>query len=291
MERAAATSSVKLTHPDRLYWPDAGVTKQGLADYYAAAWHRMAPFVVARPLALLRCPEGIAGDCFFQKHAWKGLNPNIHPVREPKEAAPILTIDDLDGLIGLVQSGVLEIHPWGAALATIEQPDMIILDLDPGEGVTWDRVVAAARGVRERLARQGLTGFVKTTGGKGLHVVAPVAPKADWEAAHRFTKGIAEAMTADSPDHFIATVSKAERHGKILVDYLRNTRGQTAVAPYSSRARAGAPVSMPLAWEDLGSDTTGGRFTVSNTPASLAKQGADPWAGFRRAAAPLPEAD
>jgi bifunctional non-homologous end joining protein LigD len=282
-------SSVKLTHPDRVYWPDAGVTKQGLADYYSGVWRKIAPFIVARPLSMLRCPGGTTESCFFQKHLWKGANKAIRAVADPgdPEGEPIVVIDDLDGLIGLVQAGVLEIHPWGSTLADIERPDMLILDLDPGEGVDWGTMVEAAGEVRARLTDAGLAAFVKTTGGKGLHVVAPLKPKSDWAAVKAFSKAIADTMSADTPDRFVATVSKAKRHGRILVDYLRNGRGATAVAPYSTRARAGAPVSMPLSWEELG-EVAPNYFTVANAPARLASLESDPWEGFREAAAALP---
>lgn len=288
---AAPKPSVLLTHPDRLYWPDVGVTKEGLADYYAAVWKRMAPFVVGRPLSLLRCPGGIAEQCFFQKHAWKGLSRAIHVVADPKDAAAeaLLSIDDLDGLIGLVQGGVLEIHPWGATLATLEQPDMIVMDLDPGEAVAWTDVIAAAKELRDRLAKFGLASFVKTSGGKGLHVVAPLVPSADWDKVRTFTKTMAQAMAADSPDLYVATISKSKRHGKILIDYLRNSRGATAVAAYSTRARPGAPVSMPLAWDELSRTIGPAYFSVANTLTRLAQLARDPWSDFYRAAMPLSE--
>ncbi len=186
--------NVALTHPDRLYWPDDGVTKEGLADYYAAAWPFMAPFVVGRALALVRCPDGIGGQTFFQKHAWKGLNSNIVLVKDPTEPSdqPLISIRDLDGLIGLVQSAALEIHPWGSTVADWERPDMLIMDLDPGDGVAWAAVITAAEEVRDRLKDAGLSAFVKTSGGKGLHIVAPIKPKAEWPAAKAFTKAIAE---------------------------------------------------------------------------------------------------
>ncbi len=281
--------TVALTHPDRLYWPDAGVTKAGLADYYAEVWPRIAPFVVGRPLALLRAPSGVGGQTFFQKHPWKGVNRRILQVPDPAEpdAEPMLAVDGLDGLLALVQSGVLEIHPWGSTLADWERPDTLILDLDPGDGVAWEAVIAAAREIRARLADAGLAAFVKTSGGKGLHVVSPLRPAADWPTAKAFAKGLADAMAADSPDAYVATIAKAKRRGKILVDYLRNQRGATAVAPYSTRARAGAPVSMPLAWEELSADLGPAYFTVANAPARLAALDADPWADFRAQAAPL----
>ncbi|RST87481.1 DNA ligase D [Aquibium carbonis] len=281
--------TVKLTHPDRIYWKDAGVTKQGLAEYYSEAWRFIAPHVVHRPLALLRCPGGVGGQCFFQKHAWKGMNGKILTLHDQKDKSgePIVGIDGFDGLIGLVQGGVLEIHPWQAPFDDLEKPDQIVMDLDPGEGVTWDEIVAAAREVRERMEAEGLACFLKTSGGKGLHVVSPLEPRAGWEAVKGFAKRIADEMSADSPDRFVATVSKAKRKGKILIDYLRNGRGATAVAPYSTRARDGAPVSMPIGWEELGPDIGPATFTVTNAAARLANLSADPWENFRKAAAPI----
>lgn len=281
--------SVLLTHGDRIYWPEAGITKAGLADYYLEVWPLMAPFIVHRPLALLRCPEGISGACFFQKHAWRGMRKEIRQVNDPKESGNehYVSIDDLDGLLGLVQGGVLEIHPWGSTLDAWEKPDMVNMDLDPGPDVSWESVIEAAHEVRERLADMGLTGFVKTSGGKGLHVVAPLKPKAEWPEVKAAMKAVAEAMASDSPDRYVATVSKAKRWGKILVDYLRNGRGATAVAPYSPRAREGAPVSMPLAWEELTPAIGPAHFTIANAGGRLTQLTFDPWRDFRAAQAVL----
>lgn len=281
--------TVKLTHPDRLYWPEEGVTKEGLADYYTEVWRNIAPFIVKRPLALLRCPNGIDGEKFFQKHAWKGLNANIVLVQDPKDppSEQLISINDLDGLMGLVQSAVLEIHPWGSTVADWERPDMIIMDLDPGEDVPWSAILAAAEETKSRLVAAGLNPFVKTSGGKGLHVVAPLKPKSDWAVVKSFTKGIADAMAADSPSRYVSTISKSKRQGKILVDYLRNQRGATAVAAYSTRARPGAAVSMPLAWDELSQAIGPDYFTVENAPTRLASLGVDPWEDFRSAAVPL----
>ena len=282
-------ATVKLTHPDRLYWPDDGVTKEGLADYYAEVWPHMAPFIVNRPLALLRCPSGINGEKFFQKHAWKGVNPNIVLINDPKDPADerLISISDLDGLIALVQSAALEIHPWGSTVAEWELPDIIVMDLDPGDDVPWEDVISAAHETRDRLKALGLAAFVKTSGGKGLHIVSPLVPEADWNAVKAATKGIADAMASDSPQRFVSTISKSRRSGKILIDYLRNQRGATAVAPYSTRARPGAAVSMPLQWEELSPEIGPAYFTVRNTPPRLASWRNDPWNGFRAAARPL----
>ncbi len=277
--------TVKLTHPDRVYWDDAGVTKQGLADYYSETWSRMAPFVIRRPLALLRCPSGMGRQCFFQKHAWKGQSGKILTFHDPQDKSdnPLVAIEDIDGLIGLVQGGALEVHPWQSSFDELERPDQIVMDLDPGDDVDWPAVISAAREVRQRLEDAGLAAFVKTSGGKGLHVVSPLMPSAGWGEVKGFAKGIADAMAADAPERFVATIAKARRRGRILVDYLRNGRGATAVAPYSTRARKGAPVAMPLNWDELAPDIGPAYFTVENSPGRLANLRSDPWEDFRKA--------
>ncbi|UVC08116.1 DNA ligase D [Rhizobium sp. TH2] len=283
---------VKLTHPDRIYWPDAGVTKEGLADYYAEVWPKIAPFISGRPLALLRSPEGIEGQSFFQKHAWRGMNKEIGLFQDPTDPPDekIIVINDLDGLLSLVQSAVLEIHPWGSTTKDLEKPDTIIMDLDPGDDVPWTRVIEAARDVKQRLEDVGLAAFVKTSGGKGLHVVTPLKPSAGWDDVKAFTKGIADAMAVDEPDKYVSTITKSKRTGKILIDYLRNGRNNTAVAAYSTRARKGAPVSMPLDWEELNEGIGPNYFTVLNAPQRLASLKKDPWENFRGAAKVLPKA-
>ncbi|MDO3434792.1 DNA ligase D [Rhizobium sp. CBN3] len=290
MAPALPKSAVRLTHPDRIYWPDEGVTKEGLANYYAQVWRFMAPFVVNRPLALLRLPDGINGrQRFFQKHAWKGMNPHIQEITDPKDkqGEKLLRITDFDGIVALVQSAALEIHPWGTTTGNWEKPDMITMDLDPGDEVAWADVIAAAYQLKERLEAEGLAAFVKTSGGKGLHVVTPLTPKAGWAEVKGFAKWLADSMSADDPDRYLATATKAKRKGKIFIDYLRNGRGNTAVAPYSTRARPGAAVSMPLEWSELTADVGPAYFTVDNTPTRLDALPQDPWDGFFAAAKPL----
>lgn len=291
-EKPRARPQVRLTHPDRVYWPDAGVTKQGLADYYAEVWPRMAPLVVNRPVALLRCPGGAEGQCFFQKHAWKGRGKEIVTFYDPEEDSdePLVAVDGLPALIALVQGGALEIHTWQSSLDDLEHPDQIVMDLDPGEGVPWEAVLDAARDVRSRLEAAGLAAFVKTSGGKGLHVVAPLkpTPASGWDAVKGFAAAMARSMAADEPDRYVATITKAKRAGKILIDYLRNGRNNTAIVAYGTRARPGAPVSMPLAWDELGPEIGPAHFTVANAPARVANT-PDPWAAFRKAERPLPE--
>ena len=285
--KASATLPVKLTHPDRVLWPDVGVTKQGLADFYAEIWPRISPHVVDRPLALVRGPGGVEESVFFQKHAWAGISDQVIRARNPDGGEELLAIKNLEGLLSLVQASVLEIHVWGAKLDTIEKPDGMTFDLDPDASVAWSDVVAGALEVRDRLAEFGLPSFVKTTGGKGLHVYAPLKPRANWDAVKDFAHTVAKGMAKDSPRKYLAMASKKARSGRIFIDYLRNGRGATAVAAYSTRARAGATVSTPITWDELGPDMRSDRFTISNLLHRLSR-GDDPWKDLRKAAKPLP---
>lgn len=280
-----------LTHPDRIYWPDAGVTKQGLAEYFLDMWNHMAPFVADRPLALLRCPEGIHGERFFQKHAWRGMRPAIRTLHDPEdpEGETLLSITSEKGILALAQSAALEIHPWGSTIRAIDKPDMLTLDLDPGEETGWQDVLDGALRVRVLLEQAGLAAFVKTSGGKGLHVVAPLRPADGWDAVKAFSKAIAEQMAREEPDRYVATITKAKRTGRIFIDYLRNQRGMTAVAPYSPRARPGAPVSMPLAWEELSPAIGPRHFTIANARARMDALKEDPWGTFWKQARKLPD--
>jgi bifunctional non-homologous end joining protein LigD len=278
----------ELTHPDRLLWPDVGLTKQGLAEFYADIADWVLPHLVGRPLSLVRCPSGTASKCFFQKHAWEGMAGSVK--RRDIGDDEVLYIEDLDGLIALVQASVLEIHPWGSTLANVEAPDRITVDLDPGEDVPWTALIDAANEVRERLRAMRLESFVKTTGGKGLHVVVPLTPQADWDSVKAFAQGLAEAMANDAPSKYTATISKSARGGKIYVDHLRNGRGATAVAAYSARARAGAPVSTPLDWSELSPAIRPSHFTVDNLPTRLRHLGSNPWAKIDSVRQSLPSA-
>ena len=286
--KRAAALAVPLTHPDRVLWPDVGVTKQGLAEFYTEIWPAIGPYVVDRPLALVRCPGGVEEGCFFQKHAWAGIGEHILRSRDPDGGEELLTINSLEGLISLVQASVLEIHVWGAKLANIEKPDGITFDLDPAPEVEWADVTAAAFEVRDRLEAQGLQSFVKTTGGKGLHVYSPLKPHAGWADVKDFAHRLALAMAKDSPRRYLAVASKSARRDRIFIDYLRNGRGATAVAAYSARARAGAAVSTPLAWDELGPEMRPDRFTVTNLLHRLASID-DPWRDLPKAARRLPD--
>lgn len=282
-----ATPALKLTHPDRVYWSDAGISKQGLADYYAEVWEWIAPHITDRPLALVRCPGGVGADCFFQKHAWSGIDAAlIHATQIGEEQ--VLSISALSGALALVQAGVIEIHPWGSRIDDPERPDRLIFDLDPGEGVPWPEVERTALELRDRLSATGLRSFAKTTGGKGLHVVAPIAPAADWDMAKVFAQRIAVQMAKEQPNRFVAKMTKSIRGGKIFVDYLRNGRGATAIAAYSPRARPGAPVSTPLAWDELGTGISPAHFTITNLRRRLLSLDVDPWAGMEKLKQRLP---
>jgi bifunctional non-homologous end joining protein LigD len=269
-------SAVRFTHPDRVYWVDVGVTKQALADYYRAAWRWMAPHLIERPLALLRCPDGTKGECFFQKHASAGLDDKYLKMVIDKNRRQVLAVEDLDGLLSLVQAGVLEVHVRGSRIDRLDICDRIVFDIDPGPDVPWTQVVAAARDVRARLAAIDLVSFVKLSGGKGLHVVLPTVG-AGWETTKAFAQTVALAMHADSPDRYVVTMSKSLRGGKLFIDYFRNSLEQTSVAAYSTRARPVAPVSVPLTWEELGRSKGGAQYTVLNLGKRLDGLKQDPW--------------
>jgi len=279
--------AITLTHPDRVYWEDVGVTKRDLAAFYVKIWKWMAPHLVGRPISLLRCPEGAAGQCFFQKHASAGISAShLHLV--PEDGDKILSLDDLDGLLSLVQAGVLEVHVRGSTIDHLGDADRLVFDLDPGPGTDWKDVVAAARDVKARLAKLKLKTFLKTSGGKGLHVILPIKPT-PWDDAKEFCHAVATLMEHEAPDKYVSTSTKSKRHGRIFVDYLRNSREATAVAPFSTRARPGAAVSAPIEWFELGTLKSADQYTVKNLPQRLARLRKDPWAGIGRVKQTLPK--
>jgi bifunctional non-homologous end joining protein LigD len=268
---------VRLSSPDKVLYPEQGITKGALADYYAEIASWMLPHVVRRPVTMVRCPVGHEKKCFYQRHAGSGVLPELKPVTVPGFDDPYLYIEDAAGLIAMVQMGTLEIHPWGVTLEVLDRPDRIIFDLDPDESLTFADVIAAAREVRQRLSDRGLVSFVKTTGGKGLHVVLPIEPVTPWPEAKAWARALSAEMAADAPDRYLVKLSKAERVGRILIDYLRNDPTATAVAPYSTRSRPGAPVAVPLHWEELGPNLDPKAFTIESAPARVRKVD-DPWA-------------
>jgi bifunctional non-homologous end joining protein LigD len=275
---------VRLTSPEKVLYPEQGITKLDLARYFEQVADWMLPHVVDRPLVLVRCPDGMGKDCFYQKHPGVGTPPNLRqiPIREKSKTEKYLLVDDAAGLISLAQIGALEIHAWGCRADKIETPDRLIFDLDPDPSVGWSDVVVAARQVRKFLEDLGLESFLKTTGGKGLHLVVPIDRRHDWDMAKAFCKDVADAVVAADPDRYTANMSKAARPGKIYLDYLRNGRGATAVVAYSTRSRPGAPVSTPLTWAELDGDIRSDTFTIRNVMARLGKLRRDPWDGIEK---------
>lgn len=269
----------RLTNPDRVLYPEDRITKSELAEYYAAVHQWILPHVANRPLTLVRCPEGYDKECFFQKHANDRLAPGIRPIPIADKDGPTeyTAIDDVVGLLGLVQMGVLEIHTWGAHADDPERPDLLVLDLDPDPAVSWQEVVRAAKLVRDRLTEIGLRSFVKTTGGKGLHVCFPISRRTSWNEAKEFCRSFTEQIVAADPLRYVANMSKAKRKGKIFIDFFRNGRGATFIAPYSSRARRGAPVATPLDWDELSVKLDPRAFSIRSVPSRLASLKLDPW--------------
>jgi bifunctional non-homologous end joining protein LigD len=272
---------MRLTSPTKLIYPDSHITKQDVADYYLAVMDHLLPEIAGRPLSIIRCPEGAGKPCFFQKHHTPGLE-HVSLVRLKEEAgnaANYLVAYDAAGIMELVQLNGLEFHPWGSHADAPDIADRVVFDLDPGPNVPWTEVKAAALHVRDLLRQAGLRTFLRTTGGKGLHVVVPLNPGCDWEIVKRFAKGFADALAASEPQRFLAVSTLKLRPNKIFVDYLRNGRGATAVASYSLRARDRAPVALPIAWSQLKALKRGDAYTLKDVP-GLLKRRKDPWAGI-----------
>jgi bifunctional non-homologous end joining protein LigD len=283
-KKATNGVALRLTHPDRVYWPDVGVTKADLAAYYVSVWDWIKPHILGRALSLVRAPEGVGGETFFQKHI--AANVKSSPLRHTVAGkdGDVIAVETVDDLVAIVQSGTLEIHVRGSRLDSLETCDRIVFDLDPGEDVAWQNIVAAAREIRDRLAAENLESFVKLSGGKGIHVVLPIADT-DWETAKTFSGRVAARMAADSPKLYLAKMTKALRKGRIFIDYFRNSREATSIAPYSTRARAGAPVSTPLAWERLPRTEGGNEFSVLDLKTRIKD---DAWAEIGKVQQKLP---
>jgi bifunctional non-homologous end joining protein LigD len=275
-------AGVTLSHPDRVLFPDQGFTKLTLARYYESVSAWLLPHLQDRPLTLVRCPEGHNKECFYQKHANDRIPDTIGRVKisEGKGESWYMIADSLPAVIGLVQMGVLELHTWGAKRDWLDRPDRITMDLDPDPTVPWKSVTEAAQLVRTLLNELDLECFVKTTGGKGLHIVLPLQRVHTWDEVKAFSKGLADHLVRLIPDRFTANMSKQKRTGKIYIDYLRNAKGATAIAAYSTRARAGAPVSVPLAWKELSPDLRSDHFTVANVAERMTRLKLDPWRDY-----------
>ncbi|WP_101676088.1 DNA ligase D [Alloalcanivorax mobilis] len=280
----ALVAGVRITHPDRVLYPRQGLTKIELARFYESIASWVLPGLVNRPLSLLRCPEGLASECFFQKHPSRPLPDRLPRVEIEESGGPAeyVYVKELADLVALVQAGVMELHPWGCRVDRVEQPDLMVFDLDPAEDVPWHATVEQAHALGRRLEDLGLVSFVRTTGGKGVHLVVPLRRHADWEEVKAFARAVCEQHARSAPALLTTNMSKARRRGKIFLDYLRNSRGATAIASYSVRARPGAPVAVPLRWDELSEAMAPDRYSVDNLSRRLAALRRDPWAELER---------
>lgn len=277
-----AFKNFHLSHPDKLLYPDENITKLDLANYYNKIAKWILPYILQRPLTLLRCPNGQKKKCFYQRHLTTETE-NLYAIILPDKTdkpEPYIYIKDKSGLMVLIQLGVLEIHPWASQIDKIEKPDFITFDLDPGLDTEWKRVIEAAFIVHDHLQKLNLKSFVKTTGSKGLHVVVPIKRLYSWDKVKVFTQSFVKYLAMQNSQLFVANMSKAKRKGKIFVDYLRNQRGASSIAPYSTRIKENAAVATPLAWSELNARIKSDTFTVKNLPQRLAKLKHDPWADF-----------
>ena len=283
-------AAVTITNPTRRMFGRSGPSKLDVAVYYAAVGDAMLPHLIGRPVSLVRCPTGRPQDCFFQRHPFTGMPPSMAAFESRNsegETNTYLAIEDAKSFVALAQFGVVEFHTWGALRSRLDKPDRIVFDLDPGEGVTWREVVEAAVHVRDSLAALGLVPFAKTTGGKGVHVVVPIAPKRGWKAVHAATRALAERVAATAPHTFTTTMGASNRRRRIFIDFHRNARSATAAAPYSLRARPRLPASAPLAWADLESIDAPDDLNYSSLPELVSAAG-DPWAEIDESARDLP---
>ncbi|ESR23857.1 non-homologous end-joining DNA ligase [Lutibaculum baratangense] len=292
MSEETELAGVRLTSPEKVLYPDQGVTKRALAEYYVEIAGVMLPHVKDRPITLVRCPAGQEKKCFYQRHPGSGVPKELAEFLVPgfEDSGPYLYVQNVQGLVALVQMGVLEIHPWNMRIDRPDRPDMIVMDLDPGEGTPLAAVVRAAHEVRAMMMGLKLQSFCKTSGGKGLHVVVPFERRTEWKEAKAFAKAIADRMTAVAPDRYLAKSSIAARRGKIFVDYFRNDQTSTSVAPYSSRAREGATVATPLHWDEVTDELDPRSFTIATVPERIERLGGDPWSEMLEVRQRLPAA-
>lgn len=287
-----ATSRVKVSNRERVIYPETHITKGQLADHYAAVSEIMLPWIGNRPISLVRCPQGRAKKCFFQKHDAGSFGDHVHHVGiagKDRHEEPYLYVDDADGLVTCVQMGTIEFHGWGARIEDVEKADRLVFDLDPDEGLDFEAVRTAAFHFRDILQQIGLSTFPMITGGKGVHVIAPLVPRAEWHEVKDFARRLAQAVAQSDPENFTAALPKAQRKGRIFVDYLRNQRGATAVMPYSARARPGAPVAAPISWKEMETIETPARFHIGDAAALVKRASSKALAGWGRADQSLPD--
>ena len=279
---AIQIAGVRLTHPDKQLYPEEHVSKRDLALYDEAVAGRMLPQISRRLLSVVRCPDGRGAPCFFQRHPIPGNLKSIHRFkrREKKATPDYIYIEDVQGLIALAQMGVLEIHIWGSHVDDIDRPNRMVFDLDPAEDVPFAQVKAAALHLRDLLEAVRLKSFPLLTGGKGIHVVVPLKPRHGWDVIKAFSGGLAERMAAEQPDRYVATMSKAKRTGRIFIDFFRNDKSATAIAPYSTRARAGAPLAWPVNWKALPRVKSAHEITLGNFRRRLTA--ADRWSDYEK---------
>ena len=274
---------IRITHADRLLFSDPDITKIDLARYYGVIADRMLPYAANHPASILRCPQGPDHQCFYQKHASDGFPDEIHqmPIEESDgDMANYLYVNDAKGLVAAVQMGTIELHIWGSTIDRLDAADRLVFDLDPDPSVTFETVKQAAVSLRHALEELGLKSVAMVSGGKGIHVIVPLSRRTPWEDAKAFAKGLSAKIADNDPDNYIATMSKAKRKGRIFIDWLRNERGSTAVAPYSVRARAGGPVATPVGWDELGDLDAANRFHIPDILERL-ESGTDPWAAAK----------
>ena len=285
-------AGVKITNPDRVVFPESGITKQELADYYAALAGPMLATAGDRPVTLVRCPQGRAKHCFFQKHDAGSFGEAVHqvPIREKDGSSePYLYVDDARGILTCVQMGAIEFHGWGSKIADVEKPDRLVFDLDPDEGLGFDAVKAAAVQLRDILADMGLPSDPLLSGGKGVHVCIALDQSRDWTEVKDFASRFARAIAAAHPDRFTANMKKVERKGRIFLDWLRNQRGATAILPYAARARANAPVAVPITWDELAETDSGARYTIKDADKLIDRAASEALADWGRKVRALPE--
>ena len=290
---AAEVVGVTISNPDRVLYPDQGVTKLDLARYYAEVGDRLLVRAAGRPLSLVRCPEGSDAQCFYQKHpgpAFAASLPRI-PIEESEGVEDYLYLRTVPDLVALVQAGVLEVHAWGSTVEDLERPDILVFDLDPSDGVEFGYTKSVASDLRDLLSGLGLTGFLRTTGGKGLHVVVPLTPDSDWDTAKTFSRSVAQHLADTDPQRLTTSMAKAKRIDKVFIDYLRNGRGATAIVNFSTRSRLGAPVAVPLRWDELGRLGSSAAYDIVSVRRRLSALRSDPWDGFDDARRPLPSVE